>query len=103
MAPTMPSIIPLGATTSAPARAGLEVARHGGDLLADALAGADEQRQDQVADGEGGFAHQVADDRVMAEAAQARGGKHGTDPRLFTPKGFDNLARGQRSATPGRE
>ena len=55
----------------------LEVARHRGDLLPDALAGPHEQRQDQVARREFGFADQFADERVVAQPAGPGGGEAG--------------------------
>ena len=41
----------------------LKVARHRRDFLANAAAGADEERQDEILGGQRGFAHQIAEDR----------------------------------------
>ena len=48
----------------------LVVAGHRGDFLPDAFAGADEQRQDEVARRQLGLADQLADERVVAEPAR---------------------------------
>src|SRR5262245_32840795 len=55
----------------------LKVAGHRGDLLADALAGPHEQRQDEVARGEGGRADRLANEGGVAEASGAGGGEFG--------------------------
>src|SRR5262249_58799512 len=51
----------------------LEVAGHRADLGSHAFAGPHEQRQDQVAWRQFGFAHELADERVVAEPAGGGG------------------------------
>src|SRR5262249_21550418 len=63
----------------------LVVARHRGDLLADALARADKERQDEVARRQRRLADPLPDEGVMAEAARARDRKfaHGQSSLLL--------------------
>ena len=58
-----------------PIDAQLVVAGHGGDLLLDAAARPHEQRQDQVVRRQRGFADEVAQQRMAAQAARADDGE----------------------------
>ena len=61
----------------------LVVARHRGDFFLDAVAGADEQRQDEIVDGERRLADEAADQRMMAQAARTVAGTW-SDPYAST-------------------
>ena len=53
----------------------LKVAGHRRDFLADATAGADEQRQDEIARSQSRLAHQVADERMVPQATRTNDGE----------------------------
>jgi porphobilinogen synthase len=86
--------------------ADLEVARHRGDFLLDAVAGAHEQRQDQVARRQRCLAHEFADGRMMTQTAGTVRGEHDsfhtvrqTRRRVVEPPGSGRKTIRKRNAT----
>ena len=71
----------------------LVVARHGADLAADALARADEQRQDELRRVEARLAHQAAHGFGGAQAAQTMGREMALT-RIVTPRCVQTVPRG---------